>query len=77
MYGLLWQVLPAIDALLQHLEEAKQQYTSGFLKTSINNAWIIIDKYYALTDRSPAYIIALILNPRFKWHYIEKKWSKR
>ena len=36
-----------------------------------------MDKYYALTDRSPAYVIALVLNPRFKWHYIEKKWSER
>src|SRR5438270_3298144 len=54
MYRLLWQVLPAMDTLLQQLEDAKIQYASrtdgGFLKTSINNAWMIIDKYYALTD---------------------------
>src|SRR5436190_23621720 len=67
-----------MDTLLQHLEHAKAQYTSrtdgGFLRTSINNAWIVMDKYYTLTDQSPAYVIALVLNPRFKCHYIEKKW---
>ena len=67
---LIWQVLPAIDILLQQLEYAKAQYTSQtnreFLKTSINNAWIVMDKYYTLTDKSPAYVIALVMNPWFK-----------
>ena len=80
MNGLMWQVLPAMDTLLQQLEHAKAQYASrtdgGFLKTSINNAWIVMDKYYTLTDKSPAYVIALVMNPRFKWHYIEKKWAE-
>ena len=35
-----------------------------------------MDKYYTLTDKSPAYIIALVMKPWFKWHYIEKKWAK-
>ena len=80
MHGLMWQVLPTMDMLLQRLEHAKAQYASrhdgGFLKTSVNNAWIMMDKYYMLTDQSPAYVIALVLNPWFKWHYIEKKWSQ-
>lgn len=80
MNGLMWQVLPVMDTLLQQLEHAKAQYASrtdgGFLKTSINNAWIVMDKYYTLTDKSPAYVIALVMNPRFKWHYIEKKWAE-
>ena len=35
-----------------------------------------ITKYYELTDSSPAYACALVLNPRWKWRYIEGKWEK-
>ena len=56
-----------MDMLLQQLEHMKAQYASQtdgrFLKMSINNAWIVIDKYYTLTDKSPAYVIALVMNP--------------
>ena len=43
---------------------------------SINNAQIVMDKYYTLIDKSPAYIIALVMNPWFKQYYIEKKWAQ-
>lgn len=43
-------VLPAIDDLLAHLEDAKQVYSdtsiySSHLLTSINHAWAILDRY--------------------------------
>jgi hypothetical protein len=78
--GSMWEVLPAMDMLLQKLEQAKErlrdQADSTFLRTAVNNAWLVMDKYYDLTDQSPAYTIALVLNPRLKWHYIEKNWSE-
>ena len=48
--GYLARVLPAMDDLLAHLEEAKQTYSdtsihSSHLLTSINHAWAILDKY--------------------------------
>ena len=33
-------------------------------------------KYYSLTSDSPAYTAALVLNPAFKWEYIEKTWLR-
>jgi len=47
--GYLARVLPAMDDLLAHLEDAKQTYSdttihSTHLLTSINHAWAILDK---------------------------------
>jgi hypothetical protein len=33
------------------------------LRTAINNAWDKLDKYYILTDKTPAYVAALVLHP--------------
>ena len=35
-----------------------------------------MEKYYKMTNKSPAYIAALILNPNSKWKYIENNWKK-
>jgi hypothetical protein len=35
-----------------------------------------LDKYYQLTSETPVYIAAIVLNPRHKWKYIERNWSK-
>lgn len=48
--GYLARVLPVMDDLLAHLEDAKQTYSdtsihSSHLLTSINHAWVILDKY--------------------------------
>jgi hAT family C-terminal dimerisation region len=36
-----------------------------------------LDKYYNLTDRSVAYIAAVVLNPTHKWKYFEKHWATK
>jgi hAT family C-terminal dimerisation region len=51
--------------------------TDQFLAIAINNAWVKLDKYYNLTDRSVVYIAAVILNPAHKWKYFEKHWATR
>ena len=48
--GYLSQILPAMDELLSHLEDAKSRYAdpniySSHIATSINHAWKILDKY--------------------------------
>jgi len=30
-----------------------------------------MEKYYKMTDESPAYIAAIVLNPNAKWKYIK------
>jgi hypothetical protein len=37
----------------------------------INHGWIKLNKYYELTDRSAAYVAALILHPAYTWSYLE------
>jgi len=45
----IWETLPAMDLLLGHLETAKDEYQySNYLhiSTCINNAWLVLNKYY-------------------------------
>lgn len=34
-----------------------------------------MDKYYSLTDKSPAYMATVILHLSHKWHYINQNWK--
>ena len=34
-----------------------------------------MDKYYKLMDKTPVYLVALVLHPSCKWRYIEKHWN--
>jgi hypothetical protein len=70
-------VLPAIDYILEQFEEFKQKHKHNpILAPIFNSGWAKMDKYYNLTNESPAYIAAIILNPNFKWKYIESNWEK-
>jgi hypothetical protein len=51
--------------------------TDQFLAVAVNNAWVKLDKYYDLTDRSVVYIAAVVLNPAHKWKYFEKHWATK
>jgi hypothetical protein len=80
--GAVWETLPAMDLMLEHLEITKTQYanldaTHLFVKASVNNAWDKLDKYYELTSESLVYIAAVVLNPKYKWQYFEKHWGHK
>jgi hypothetical protein len=45
-----------------------------FMAVAINHAWLKIEKYYILTDKSPAYIAAVVLNPLHTWTFFELSW---
>jgi hypothetical protein len=63
--------LPAMDYLLGLFEEAKIKYRDDpFMASRVNSAWSKLDKYYAKTTDSAAYIAALVLDPCMKWEYI-------
>ena len=47
------------------------------IRIAINNAWDKLDKYYTLTDETPAYVAALVLHPGQKWQYFEKRWDQQ
>ena len=46
------------------------------MSTCINSGWAKLDKYYALTSETPAYVGALVLHPAYKWQYIEEHWMR-
>jgi hAT family C-terminal dimerisation region len=46
------------------------------MSTCINSGWAKLDKYYALTSETPAYVGALVLHPAYKWQYIEEHWLR-
>jgi hypothetical protein len=76
-YGLVWEALPGVEALIQYLDKIKKIYTQDThpqLATSINLAWSKLDEYYKKLDDSPAYAAVLLCHPSFRWHCLSNKW---
>ena len=69
-------VLPALDTLMVHLEEAAASFQDNlFMADRMSAAWNKLKKYYRLTDDTAAYIAATILNPTKKLAYFEYNWA--
>jgi hypothetical protein len=72
----LGKVLPAMDFILERFEQSKDEYKDDpIMAPMFNSGWAKMEKYYALTDESPAYIAALVLRPSYKWNYITTQWK--
>ena len=70
------RVLPAMDFILGRFESGKNEYAAHPVMGSMfNSGWAKMEKYYRMTDDTPVYVAALILNPRYKWAYIRKNWD--
>ena len=71
-------VLPAMDFILGKFEDGKEQFKDHpQLSKMFNSGWSKLDKYYQMTEDTPVYVAALVLNPRYKWQYINKNWGKK
>ncbi|ERF76287.1 hypothetical protein EPUS_04144 [Endocarpon pusillum Z07020] len=76
-YGFLWECLPAIEWLLTTLETLKENKSvRDRVGLSANNAWNKMNKYYEITDLSPYYVAAIVLNPAHKWRYFDIHWKR-
>jgi len=75
--GYLYDVFPAMDQLLSHLEEAKKMHggTSKYILDSIELAWSKLDKYYTLADNNEVLFAAVALDPSQKMDYFESQWE--
>jgi len=74
MNGAIFDVLPSLDFLLQHLEDAKKKYTGkSIIATCVNLAWLKLNEYYEKTDLTSLYVIATMLDPRMKYAYFERR----
>jgi hypothetical protein len=79
-HGSLFESLQTIDWLLTKLEELKQRYypqPNTHFKACINLGWKKLDKYYSLSDSTPAYRAAVIIHPCFKMQWFEKHWKQQ
>jgi hypothetical protein len=41
----------------------------------LNSGWVKLNKYYSMTDETPAYAASIVLSPYRKWTWIEKNWT--
>ncbi len=79
--GSIGSVLWGFDMLLEVLEKTREKYNIekpdpkkgnqklSHLATCINHTHGLFSKYYELTDKTEAYIVAMILDPRQKYKY--------
>ncbi|OWT42315.1 transposase-like protein [Pochonia chlamydosporia 170] len=68
-FATLDHVLLAMDFVLAQFEAGKEAYTDDpIMAPMYNSGWAKLDKYYRLTDESPAYVAAIVLHPSHKWH---------
>ncbi|KAF1732496.1 hypothetical protein CRV24_006384 [Beauveria bassiana] len=70
-------VLPTMDYLLHHIEAARAKTTIPHLATMMETAWAKLADYYELTEDSPVYSAATVLNPSLKWAYMERTWREK
>ena len=80
------------ERLLTHFEDLKVQYpvtnsepsqdddyltTEHHFAININLAWLKLNDYYVKTDATPLYVTAVVLHPRYKKRWFNKKWKER
>jgi hypothetical protein len=76
-FATLDNVLLAMDFVLAQFEAGKDAHTDDpILAPMYNSGWAKLDKYYCLTDESPAYVAAIVLHPSHKWHYVHENWKQ-
>ena len=73
-------ILPTMDFLLETLETGKTEAEATddtFLALCCNAGWAKLNKYYTLTERSAAFIAAIVMCPQFKWQYVsDMQWPE-
>jgi hypothetical protein len=86
--GSIGSILWGFDMLLEVLEKTRMKYhiekpdkknknqKLSHLATCIDHAHGLFSKYYKLTDKTEAYIVAMALDPRQKYQYFLSHWNK-
>ena len=65
-----------MDFLIEHIKEMQQEYASNtHLSASLLMMWFAFNKYYTLTDKTPVYAAALLLNPTLQRAYLDESWK--
>jgi hypothetical protein len=72
----LTDALPLMDFLLHHLEALKNGLSKAkdsHLLPAVEEAWRKLDHYYQEMDKSSVYSSAVILDPRLKLGFLQRK----
>ena len=57
-------ILPCTDYILSLFEKLKDEYKDDpTFSAMFNSGWKKIDKYYQASDKTPAYVAAVVLHP--------------
>ena len=87
--GSIGSVLWGFDMLLEVLEKTREKYNIekpdemqknqklSHLATCIDHAHGLFSKYYELTDKTEAYVVAMVLDPRQKYKYFFQHWDTK
>lgn len=74
-------VLPSMEYLLEHLEQHHQTAMAfpdgSYFRLNIDAGWQKLNNYYTMLENTPAYVAAVVLNPRYRWEWIETVWAAR
>jgi hypothetical protein len=75
------QSLVLMDALLNHYERSKEQYSKPHTRDTrllhaIDMGWFVLDKYYTMSDDVPVYAAALLLDPSKRAAYMYQNWPQ-
>jgi hypothetical protein len=76
-HGALWQTLSTTEWLLTKFEDLKRQPLSQYFLACVNLGWKKLNKYYELSDTSPAYRLSVFLHPSHKMAWFERSWGER
>ena len=70
------EVLQSMDFLIEHLKTMQMEHAADrHLSASLLMMWFAFDKYYTLTDKTPVYAAALLLNPTLRRAYLDESWK--
>jgi len=57
-------------------KDKKEAEKQDQLAICIDHAWKLMTEYYKETDRSRAYVVAMVLDPRQKYEYFIRQWDE-
>ena len=71
-------VLFTMDFLIRHFRANLSEYTkTSLIGKCLEAGYKKLDNYYSLTDHSPAYTAAIVLDPTWKWGHFIEAWSDK
>jgi hypothetical protein len=67
------------DDVAKVVADLPEHFTTAehHLSTNIRLGWQKLNEYYTRLDDNSIYVAAVVLHPRMKWSYLEKRWQER